>query len=110
MPMPNSFSLLGVYQRLPPEFGSASSPDLNPIELSWDQLGRAVRARLTNTNTLLNCQYVLSLQTSITLLNFCRHGIRNGADAQCSHGCLFNGPADIMHPRWLPLTLQFNNK
>ena len=30
----------------------ASSPDLNPIENLWDQLGRAVRARVTNTTTL----------------------------------------------------------
>ena len=30
----------------------ASSPDLNPIEHLWDQLGRAVRARVTNTTTL----------------------------------------------------------
>ena len=30
----------------------ASSPDLNPIEHLLDQLGRAVRARLTNATTL----------------------------------------------------------
>ena len=30
----------------------ANSPDLNPLEHLWDQLGRAVRARTTNTSTV----------------------------------------------------------
>ena len=37
----------------------ASSPDLNPIEHLWDQLGRAVRARVTNTTTLADLQRML---------------------------------------------------
>ena len=37
----------------------ASSPDLNPIEKLWDQLGRAVRARVTNTTTLADLRQML---------------------------------------------------
>lgn len=37
----------------------ASSPDLNPIEHLWDQLGRAVRARVTNTTTLADLRQML---------------------------------------------------
>ena len=37
----------------------ASSPDLNPIEYLWDQLGRAVRARVTNTTTLADLRQML---------------------------------------------------
>uniref|UniRef100_A0A667ZNY4 Transposase Tc1-like domain-containing protein n=1 Tax=Myripristis murdjan TaxID=586833 RepID=A0A667ZNY4_9TELE len=37
----------------------ASSPDLNPIERLWDQLGRAVRARVTNTTTLADLRQML---------------------------------------------------
>uniref|UniRef100_A0A8C5A5Q1 Tc1-like transposase DDE domain-containing protein n=1 Tax=Gadus morhua TaxID=8049 RepID=A0A8C5A5Q1_GADMO len=37
----------------------ASSPDLNPIQNLWDQLGRAVRARVTNTTTLADLRQML---------------------------------------------------
>ena len=37
-----------------------SCPDLNPIENLWDQLGRAVRARVTNTTTLADLGQMLS--------------------------------------------------
>ena len=37
----------------------ASSPDLNPIEHLWDQLGRAVHARVTNTATLADLRQML---------------------------------------------------
>ena len=37
----------------------ASSPDLNPIEHLWDQLGRAVCARVTNTATLADLRQML---------------------------------------------------
>ena len=37
----------------------ASRPDLNPIENLWDQLGRAVRARVTNTTTLADLRQML---------------------------------------------------
>ena len=37
----------------------ASSPDLNPIEHLWDQLGHAVHARVTNTTTLADLRQML---------------------------------------------------
>ena len=37
----------------------ACSPDLNPIEHLWDQLGPAVRARVTNTTTLADLGQML---------------------------------------------------
>ncbi|KAL7854203.1 hypothetical protein AOLI_G00210470 [Acnodon oligacanthus] len=37
----------------------ASNPDLNPIEHLWNQLGRAVHARVTNTTTLADLQQML---------------------------------------------------
>lgn len=37
----------------------ASSPDLNPTEHLWDQLGHAVRGRLTNTTTLADLRQMI---------------------------------------------------
>ena len=37
----------------------AVSPDLNPIEHLWDQLGRAVHARVTNRTTLADLSQIL---------------------------------------------------
>ena len=37
----------------------AVSPDLNPIEHLWDQLGRAVHARVTNRTTLADLRQIL---------------------------------------------------
>ena len=37
----------------------ASSPDLNPIEHLWDQLGHAVHARVTNTTTSADLRQML---------------------------------------------------
>ena len=37
----------------------AVSPDLNPIEYLWDQLGRAVRARVTNATMLADLRQIL---------------------------------------------------
>ncbi|KAJ8381891.1 hypothetical protein SKAU_G00026690 [Synaphobranchus kaupii] len=37
----------------------AVSPDLNPIEHLWDQLGHAVRARVTNTTMLADLRQIL---------------------------------------------------
>jgi len=37
----------------------AKSPDLNPIEHLWDQLGRAIRVGVTNTTTLADLQRLL---------------------------------------------------
>lgn len=37
----------------------ANSPDLNPIEQLWDQLGRAVRTRVTNETTLADLRQIL---------------------------------------------------
>ena len=37
----------------------ANSPDLNPIEHLWDQLGRAVRARVTDQTTLAELRQIL---------------------------------------------------
>ncbi|KAJ8247872.1 hypothetical protein GJAV_G00251530 [Gymnothorax javanicus] len=37
----------------------ACSPDLDPIEHLWDQLGRAIRARVTNTTTLAGLRQML---------------------------------------------------
>uniref|UniRef100_A0A3B4H5V1 Tc1-like transposase DDE domain-containing protein n=1 Tax=Pundamilia nyererei TaxID=303518 RepID=A0A3B4H5V1_9CICH len=55
---------------------SVCSPELNPIEHLWDQLGHVVRARVTNTTTLADLlvekqdaipqQCVTKLVTSMT--------------------------------------------
>ena len=37
----------------------ACSPDLNPIDQLWDQLGRAVHARVTNTTRLADLRQML---------------------------------------------------
>ena len=37
----------------------AISPDLSPIEHLWDQLGRAVRSRVTNATTLADLRRIL---------------------------------------------------
>uniref|UniRef100_A0A4W6FSW7 Tc1-like transposase DDE domain-containing protein n=1 Tax=Lates calcarifer TaxID=8187 RepID=A0A4W6FSW7_LATCA len=37
----------------------ASNPDLNPIEHMWDQLGQAVRVRVSNTTTLADLRQML---------------------------------------------------
>ena len=37
----------------------AVSPDLNPIEHLWDQLGRAVCRRVTNRTTLADLPHIL---------------------------------------------------
>ena len=37
----------------------AVSPDLNPIEYLWDQLGRAVRVRVTNATMLADLRQIL---------------------------------------------------
>ena len=36
------------------------SPDLNPIENLWDQLGRAVRDRVTNRTTLVQLRQIVA--------------------------------------------------
>jgi len=38
---------------------TAKSPDLNPIEHPIDQLGRAIRVRVTNTTTLAELKRLL---------------------------------------------------
>lgn len=37
----------------------ACSPDLNPIEMLWDQLGRAVRQRITRNSTIADLRHML---------------------------------------------------
>ena len=40
----------------------ADSPDLNPIERMWDQLGRAVCRRVTDGTTLRNIRRILIVE------------------------------------------------
>lgn len=53
--------------------GPAESPDLNPTQPLWDQPGRVVHARVTDTTTLVDLQQLLVEEwDAIPLLNVAR--------------------------------------